>query len=310
MTHTLAAVFEHRTDANYARDALISAGFEGHNIQLSDAGSGAGASRQQDVAASPGATDESMLDSVRHFFGRLFGTEHDDQRMVAEAIQRGHVVLTVHCESREQAERAAGMLQAFGPANMRRQLAREDAGACRSASAAMQQSDMGAQQGLHPPRAPAQSGAGDAQPMGAPAQPGMSRQGAASEGAMQRAPSAPRMPEQSTMSAARHGAGTRAGAPPNQDSLNIQRGENPGDSEDMYFESHWRETFSYTGGTYQEYDPAYRYGASMANSTTYQGSAWEEVEPALREEWQRTYPDSAWDKFKEAVRAGWNRITH
>lgn len=310
MTHTLAAVFEHRTDANYARDALISAGFEGHNIQLSDASSGAGASRQQDVAASPGATDESMLDSVRHFFGRLFGTEHDDQRMVAEAIRRGHVVLTVHCESREQAERAAGMLQAFGPADMSRQLAREDAGAWRSASAAMQQSDMGAQQGQHPPRAPAQSGAGDAQPMGAPAQPGMSRQGAASEGAMQRAPSAPRMPEQSTMSAARRDAGTRAGAPPNQDSLNIQRGESPGDSEDMYFVSHWRETFSYTGGTYQEFDPAYRYGASMANSTTYQGSAWEEVEPALREEWQRTYPDSAWDKFKEAVRAGWNRITH
>lgn len=308
MTHTLAAVFEHRTDANYARDALISAGFEGHNIQLSDAASAAGASRQQDATASPGATDESMLDSVRHFFGRLFGTEHDDQRMVAEAIRRGHVVLTVQCASREQAERAAGMLQAFGPADMSRQVAREDAGLWRSAGAAMQQSDTGAQQGQRPP--PAQSGTGDAQPMGAPAQPGMSRQGAAMPGTMQRAPSAARMPEQSAASRARQDTGARADAPPNQDSLNIQRGDSLGSSDDTYFQSHWLDTFSYTGGTYQEYDPAYRYGASMANSTTYQGSAWEEVEPALREEWQRTYPESAWDKFKEAVRAGWNRMTH
>lgn len=276
MTHTLSAVFEHRTDANYARDALISAGFDGHAIQLSDAGNAASAARQQDVTASPGATDESMLDSVRHFFGRLFGTEHDDQRMMAEAIRRGHVVLTVHCAGREQAERAAGMLQAFSPADMSAQQAREDAGDWRRADAAMQQSAPGARQD-----------AGVRQDAG-------TRQDAGSR--------------QET--AARQDGGARTDAPPNQGSLNLQRGDSPGLSEDSYFHAHWVETFSYAGGSYQEYDPAYRYGASMAGSTTYQGSAWDEVEPALREEWQRTYPNSRWEKFKEAVRVGWNRMTH
>lgn len=281
MTYTLAAVFEHRADANYARDALVSAGFDGHSVQLSDAASAAGAARQQDLGASPGATDESMLDSVKHFFGRLFGTEHDDQRMIAEAIRRGHVVLTVHSASREQAERAAGILQAFGPADMGRQEPREDSEPWRPAGAAMQRSDAGAEQ-----RAPSEAGT------------------------EQRAPSEARMPDETTGPGTRQGASMGTPRYPNQGSLNIQRGDSLGISEDTYFHAHWLDTFSYTGGTYQEYDPAYRYGASMANSTTYQGSAWEEVEPSLRDEWQRTYPESRWEKFKEAVRAGWERMTH
>ncbi|HJU99746.1 MAG TPA: hypothetical protein VJ752_04275 [Burkholderiaceae bacterium] len=310
MTYTLAAVFEHRADANYARDALVSAGFDSHAVQLSDAASATGAARQQDATASPGATDESMLDSVRHFFGRLFGTGHDDQRMVAEALRRGHVVLTVHSASSEQAERAAGILQAFGPADMGRQRTREDSGAWRPAGAAMQQSDTGASQGQPQQRAPASSAGGEVERPQAPPQAGQSRQGAATPESMQRAPSAARMPDEGGEAAARQGAGGYTGAHPNQDSLNIQRGDDLGVSEETYFHAHWVDTYSYTGGTYQEYDPAYRYGASMASSTTYQGSDWDEVEPALREEWQRTYPESRWEKFKEAVRAGWNRMTH
>ncbi|MBA5638031.1 hypothetical protein H3H37_13300 [Duganella sp. LX20W] len=335
MTHTLAAVFEHRTDANYARDALISAGFDSHNIQLSDAASAGGASRQFDTTASPGATDDNFFDSVRHFFGRLFGTEHDDQRMYAEAIRRGHVVLTVSAASREQAERAAGIVQAFGPADMGQQRAREDAGQRSGASPDLHQSGMGAPQGEQAQRgaAPSASGetrwtdtqsasgeapwtgtssaSGDTSWAGKPPSSGVppaghaSQQGGAMAGSMQRASSDAPLPGEG----GEVGGATRIYPHPNQDSLNIQRGDDFGDSEETYFRSHWTETFSYTGGTYQEYDPAYRYGASMANSTTYQGSAWDDVEPALREEWQRTYPESRWEKFKEAVKAGWDRMT-
>lgn len=284
MTYTLAAVFEHRTDANYARDALISAGFDSHTIQLSDAAGATGAARQQDIDTSPGATDESLLDSVKHFFGRLFGTEHDDQRMIAEAIRRGHVVLTVHATSREHVERAGGILQAFAPAGIGQHRARGDNEAWRTAGAAMQQADAGAPQGEPAQREAGQSASGD---MGRPeGTEGMAQSGAS-----------------------RQRADMRMAAHPNQDSLNIQRGDNMGVSEDTYFHAHWFDTYSYAGGTYQEYDPAYRYGASMANSTTYQGSAWEDVEPALREEWLRTYPESRWENFKDAVRTGWERMT-
>ncbi|MBA5607967.1 hypothetical protein H3H36_21650 [Duganella sp. FT3S] len=310
MTHTLAAVFEHRTDANYARDALISAGYDSHTIQLSDAASASGEARQFDTTTSPGAADDSMLDSVRHFFSRLFGTEHDDQRMYAEAIRRGHVVLTVHAASREQAERAAAIVQAFSPADMGQQRPREEVDQ-RGAAPEWHQSGMGAPQGEQAQRDTAPSASGATPWTGAPASSSVppagqaSQQGGAAAGSMQRATPEVPLPERGSET----GGATRIYPHPNQDSLNIQRGDRMGDSDDTYFRAHWLDTFSYTGGTYQEFDPAYRYGASMASSTTYQGSGWDEVEPALREEWQRSYPESRWEKFKDAVRAGWERMT-
>ena len=97
-----------------------------------------------------------------------------------------------------------------------------------------------------------------------------------------------------------------AGAAPNQDSLDILRGDRTEEG-DEYFRSHWEKT--YTGGTYQEYNPAYLYGESMAGSPAYQDKPWEHAEPELRSTWENTYPQSSWEKFKEAVRAGWERVT-
>jgi hypothetical protein len=95
---------------------------------------------------------------------------------------------------------------------------------------------------------------------------------------------------------------------PDQDSLRILRG-NDDEAEDEYFRSHWEKTLSYTGGTYQEFDPAYRYGESMAGNPGYRDKPWDEAEPELRSTWESKYPQSAWDRFKDAVRAGWDRIT-
>ncbi len=77
----------------------------------------------------------------------------------------------------------------------------------------------------------------------------------------------------------------------------------------LYFRTHWQNTFSYGGGTYQEYDPAYRYGESMAGNPGYRDKPWEEVEPELRSGWESKHAQSSWEKFKEAVRAGWERVT-
>jgi hypothetical protein len=337
MTHTLAAVFESRADANYARDALVSAGIDGNTIQLNDSASATGAAQQFDATASPAGEGETIVDSIRHFFGRLFGTEDHDQHMYAEAIRRGHVVLTVRATSREQAERAATIVQNFGPLDMGRQQEQEDAGLwsggeAAPAGAAMRQSGAGSLQGGPAPGSTAPSASGSASgstsgaasgaasvraQMGAQAQSGTSafQQGTPAPGSMQRAQSGTAIPQSSSEPrnadrGAEQGAGTRIYSHPNQGSLNIQRGDSQGISEDTYFRAHWLDTFSYVGGTYQEYDPAYRYGASMANKSNYQGSAWDDVEPVLREEWERKHPESHWDKFKEAVRAGWDRISH
>lgn len=79
--------------------------------------------------------------------------------------------------------------------------------------------------------------------------------------------------------------------------------------EDTYYRSHWTSNYARLGGAYEDYEPAYRYGATMRSSGTYQGRSWDDVETTLRSDWEKRYPQSAWEKFKAAVRHGWDRIT-
>ena len=80
------------------------------------------------------------------------------------------------------------------------------------------------------------------------------------------------------------------------------------DSDDDY-RGHWDSNFANMGGTFDEYAPAYRYGASMRDSDSYRGRSWDESETTLRSNWESHNPTSAWGKFKDAVRHGWERMT-
>lgn len=347
MTHTLAAVFETRAEANQAKDELVHSGFDRDTITVSDSGSVAGTPRIND--------DESILGSIKHMFSQLLGREHGDRHVYAEALNRGHVVLTVHTDSMDAADRAAGIVEDFHPIDideretMWRASGWTGAEMLRSGSG-MQQTSVGAQQS-----APVQHGI---RPREEAVDFARSEQGLVTPGSMQRGeaadtpvapPASTPISEQSTVqrsgmriyprevgdstgtkvgtgsdanagTSSDTGSGANAGdtsgmvsgadvGSPNQDSLNIQRGDEGGDSDDDYFRSHWQDSYAYTGGTYQEYDLAYRYGASMAGSSAYHGLPWEHAEPELRGTWEHTYPLSAWDKFKDAVQTGWERVT-
>jgi len=61
------------------------------------------------------------------------------------------------------------------------------------------------------------------------------------------------------------------------------------------------------GATYDDFDPAYRYGHALASDIRYDGRSWDEIEPGARAEWERRYPQSAWERFKRAVRYAWER---
>ena len=80
------------------------------------------------------------------------------------------------------------------------------------------------------------------------------------------------------------------------------------DDERDYFRSTHGGTFGGTTG-FEEYEPAYRYGFDTGTSGRYRGRRWEEVEPALRSDWERRYPDGAWERFKAAVRRGFERTS-
>ncbi|HEX7982634.1 MAG TPA: hypothetical protein VF616_03890 [Duganella sp.] len=305
MTHTLAAVFETRAEATKAQEELILNGFDRGSIQICDSGSVAGRARIDD--------DASILGNIKQMFSELIGREHADRHVYAEALNRGHTVLTIETEDMAKADLAADIVEDFNPIDidehetMWRASGWTGAEILRSGTG-MQQTTVGALQSAPEPHG--------IRPREEAVEFVRSEQGQLTQGSLQRgeviSPDGPFAGDplaegQRTVQRSGMRIYPRdAEGVPNQDSLDILRGDRTDDG-DEYFRSHWEKT--YTGGTYQEYNPAYLYGESMAGSPAYQQKPWEHAEPELRTTWENTYPQSSWEKFKDAVRAGWERVT-
>ncbi len=301
MTHTLAAVFETRAEANLAKNELVQQGYDADSIQIHDSGSVAGTARIND--------DASILGNVKQLFSELIGREHADRHVYAEALNRGHTVLAVDTQTLDAAERAADIIEDFNPIDIddHETMWRASGWGAEALQSGMraQQASIGAQQA-----APEQHGIRPREDAVVFAR----AEQVATPGSQQRgdlkavAPAAAGAVADIQSTVQRSGMRIYPRNQPNQDALNILNGTDD-DADEEYFRSHWEKTLSYTGGTYQEYDPAYRYGQSMAGNPGYKDRPFGEVESELRVTWERRHPQSAWDKFKEAVKEGWDRIT-
>lgn len=75
------------------------------------------------------------------------------------------------------------------------------------------------------------------------------------------------------------------------------------------FRAHYDAQYADEGLRFDEYVPAYQHGATMAREIRYQDRQWEEVEPEVREHWERDKPAGSWERFKAAVQHGWDRVT-
>jgi len=75
------------------------------------------------------------------------------------------------------------------------------------------------------------------------------------------------------------------------------------------FRSDYRTNLAHGGGSYEDYRPAYRDGYELRGDARYADRDWDDVEPELRDRWQREHPESAWERIKAAVRRGWERAT-
>jgi hypothetical protein len=78
-------------------------------------------------------------------------------------------------------------------------------------------------------------------------------------------------------------------------------------------EEYWRTNYSSrpyveTGSSYDTYRPAYQYG--WESYTKYGGRKFDEVEPDLRRDWERSdrSRNLSWDRAKEATRDAWHRV--
>jgi hypothetical protein len=84
----------------------------------------------------------------------------------------------------------------------------------------------------------------------------------------------------------------------------------PDTDRDSSWRSDWDRNYSSLGGSYDDYQPAYSYGAEARGR--YQGRNWDDVESNLRSDWDTRYGKggpSTWERFKAAVRHGWDKVT-
>ncbi|CAH2794226.1 MAG: FIG00453962: hypothetical protein [uncultured Paraburkholderia sp.] len=76
------------------------------------------------------------------------------------------------------------------------------------------------------------------------------------------------------------------------------------------FRIHYDEQYAADDSRYEDYVPAYRYGAEIGKDVRFRDRAWDDVEPEARRHWESTSADnSTWERFKLAVRHGWERVT-
>jgi len=84
--------------------------------------------------------------------------------------------------------------------------------------------------------------------------------------------------------------------------------------EDIYFDDYatdFRNNFTTTYGTrgytYNRYEPAYRYGYTLATDQRYANKDWAAIEADARRDWEKNN-QGVWEDFKDSIRYAWDRV--
>lgn len=227
-----------------------------------------------------GSTGVERASSVAGgFFRTIFGAAERDQRdMYAEAIRRGSSMLTVEADSDQQRELAISILVRFDPVDMDRRVAHwRDTGwsGYDESTPMLSDSEIETERAnYHPVRAPDTGDAVASTPV--------------------------RVLRKMSVDAAQAGLGPVA--------RNSDFGDTLAASDDADFRQHWRNVYAARGTRYEDYDAAYRYGSSVAGNARFRHYRWEDVEPQLRDDWEKRNPQQAWDRVSDAVRFGAEKV--
>ena len=121
MQHTLIAVFDNRNDAQLARDELLASGFASSEVQLNEESASDSASTSVGGSTTKSGSSEpkSISGGIKNFFSDIFGSDSNDHaQKYSTAVSYGHHVLTVTASSEEEVERAADLIERFGPVDI------------------------------------------------------------------------------------------------------------------------------------------------------------------------------------------------
>jgi uncharacterized protein (TIGR02271 family) len=73
------------------------------------------------------------------------------------------------------------------------------------------------------------------------------------------------------------------------------------------FRQHCTTAFTGRGITYEDCEPAYRYGYDLGTNERYRGRDWMALEADARRDWEARRPGT-WERFKDAIRYGWDKV--
>ena len=121
MQHTLIAVFDNHADATSAQNELLSSGFSSSDVRLqhgdetAPGGSMAGSTTTTTTTTTTD-NEPGIGESIKNFFSDLFGSDSDNySNKYSTAASLGNHILTVNTDSEAEVERAADIVERFGP---------------------------------------------------------------------------------------------------------------------------------------------------------------------------------------------------
>lgn len=127
MQHTLIAVFDNHNDAVSAKNELLSSGFSSNDVRLSHgnedpslASSGVTpAGSMTDTSVTRTDDEPGIGTSIKNFFSDIFGADNDEHHAkYSNAVAQGNHVLTVNTDSEPEVERAADIVERYGPVDI------------------------------------------------------------------------------------------------------------------------------------------------------------------------------------------------
>ena len=127
MQHTLIADFDNHNDAVSAKNELLSSGFSSADVRLSHGNEDPSLATKgvtpsgslTDTAATSGDNEPGIGTSIKNFFSDIFGADNDEHHTkYSNAVAQGNHVLTVNTDSEPEVERAADIVERYGPVDI------------------------------------------------------------------------------------------------------------------------------------------------------------------------------------------------
>jgi hypothetical protein len=333
MRHTVIGLFDTYAQAEAARDTLVQTGFGRETIELQATPEPSVGSATDEVAGS------GVLANIERFLSSLFasGPRAPETARYAEAVRRGAVLVCVNAASEAHADLARSTLTGLGATDIGERSPDWDTPIDESGREHSVLDELGI--GAVTPGAPRTSSVSTSSSAAATTRPATMAdpQYTVPPGSTDAEPFVPPpLSERPLMdpvnepvtdplvgdvgrSAIAAGSVPGSGAVMQPSEVVSEAGQPTaglgGQMPNEYleyeedFRAHYDEQYASENARYEDYVPAYRYGAEIGKDMRYRDQPWDDVEPEARRHWETTSPDSTWERFKLAVRHGWERVT-